>query len=66
MYHITKEQYNGIHKDYRGVWSNEDDPELIGLRTCIEASLQRAAGYQVTPGPATLIFEGHHFLIKGE
>ncbi len=63
MIKLTTKQYNSIHKDYRGVWSREDHPELIGKRTALENGLLNAAGLPTKPAPSGLILEGIHFEI---
>ena len=63
MIKITKKQYNSIHRDYRGTWTNENHPSLIGKKTAFENSLLGAVGMPLTSRPCTLIFEGTHFEI---
>jgi hypothetical protein len=63
MIKITSKQYNGIHRDYRGTWTNEDHPALIGKKIAFEISLQSAAGVKLTGHVGSLAFEGIDFEI---
>ena len=63
MIKITRKQYNKIPRDYRGTWTNENHPSLIGKKTAFENSIQGATGLPITGQPCTLIFEGIHFEI---
>lgn len=56
---ITKDQYNKIHKDYRGVWSDDNGlhPEWIGKRTCFSGCIEHQAG-------TTVLVEDYDFIIN--
>ncbi|MBI9090159.1 MAG: hypothetical protein JEZ12_13165 [Desulfobacterium sp.] len=66
MIQITKEQFDSIPTDYRGVWSREDHPELVGKKTALENSLLGVAGLPMKDGACALVIEGISFEIIEE
>lgn len=55
MERITKQEYNKIHNDYKGIWSNDSIPEYVGKRTMMKLGNNGTC----------LLVEGFHFVIAG-
>ena len=53
---ITNKEYNKIHSDYRGKWTNESEPQYVGKRTMMQMG---------SSGGVELLVEGFHFNIVG-
>ena len=57
MIRISLAQYNKIHPDFRGVWTNESQPEWIGRRTALSGAIEGLElGYLAIEGISFEIF----------
>ena len=53
MKHISKADWAKLHLDFRGVWTNEEQPEHLGKRVWLTNE----------DGATVLLIEGEHFEI---
>lgn len=68
MIKITLKMYNSIHRDYRGIWTREDEPHLVGRRSAFLGSIHALIGKGWGKGNngTDMLFEGIHFEIVEE
>lgn len=55
MIKVSREKWNKIHNDYKGVWSRADVPEYVGKKTVMSGSIGEEIG--------SLLIESIHFVI---
>ena len=55
MIKVTIEKWNRISRDFKGIWSRSDNPELIGRKTVLSGCISEEKG--------SLFIEGVHFEI---
>lgn len=58
MIKVSKEQWQAIHKDYKGVWQDyhNEHPEWLGRKTVLSGCVSDEIG--------KLLIEGVHFVIE--
>lgn len=58
MIKVSKEQWQAIHKDYKGVWQDyyNEHPEWLGKKTVLSGCVSDELG--------KLLIEGIHFVIE--
>ena len=66
MIEITESQFKSIGKDYSGVWSSTNRPELIGKRTAFKNCILALAGLPLENDGTTLFIETFNFVIIEE
>jgi hypothetical protein len=66
MVTISKELYESIHPDFRGVWERDEWPQLRGKRTALKGSLLSKLNQKCEANPTELWIENINFKIEGE
>lgn len=61
MIKVSKEKWNSICKDYKGVWHDylNEKPEWIGRKVVMEGCINKNS-----KEPTSLLIEGVHFIIE--